>query len=72
MKCIMSFRRGSAPGPSGLRGEHLRAATQSAPPNRRVNALEALSGVVNIMAAGDVPEEIAPYLSGARMHAGIK
>ena len=72
MKGIMSFRKGSAPGPSGLRAEHLRAATQSAPPNRRVKALEALSRVVNIMAAGDVPDEVAPYLSGARMHAGIK
>ena len=24
------------------------------------------------MAAGDVPEEVAPYLSGARLQAGIK
>ena len=72
MKGILSFRKGSAPGPSGLRAEHLRAATQSAPPNRRAKALEAVSRLVNVMAAGDVPEEVAPFLSGARMHAGIK
>ena len=72
MKGIKSFRKGSAPGPSGLRAEHLRAATQSAPPNRRVKALEAVTRLVNIMSAGDVPKEVAPYLSGARLQAGIK
>jgi hypothetical protein len=70
MKVIMSFRKGSAPGPSGLRAEHLRAATQSAPANRRAKALEAVGRLVNIMSAGDLPDEVAPYLSGARMQAG--
>ena len=72
MKGILSFRRGSAPGPTGLRAEHLRAATQSAPPNRRSKALEAVARLVNVMSDGDVPEEVAPYLSGARLQAGIK
>ena len=72
MKSILSFRKGSAPGPSGLRAEHLRAATQSAPPNRRARALEAVTRLVNIMSAGDVPDSVAPYLSGARMQAGLK
>ena len=72
MKGIMSFRKGTAAGPTGLRAEHLRAATQSAPPNRRAKALEAVTRLVNIMSAGEVPEEVAPYLSGARMQAGIK
>ena len=72
LKSILSFRKGSAPGPSGLRAEHLRAATQSAPPNRRARALEAVTRLVNIMSAGDVPDLVAPYLSGARMQAGLK
>ena len=72
MKGILSFRKGSAPGPSGLRAEHLRAATQSAPPNKRAKALEAVTRLVNVMSAGDVPESVAPYLSGARMQAGLK
>ena len=72
MKGITSFRKGTAAGPTVLRAEHLRAATLSAPPNRRAKALEAVSRLVNIMTAGDVPEEVAPYLSGARMQAGIK
>ena len=63
MKGITSFRKGTAAGPTVLRAEHLRAATLSAPPNRRAKALEAVSRLVNIMTAGDVPEEVAPYLS---------
>ena len=72
MKGIMSFRKGSAPGPTGLRAEHLMAAIQSAPPNRRAKALEAVTRLVNVLSDGDVPEEVAPYLSGARLQAGIK
>ena len=33
-KAAMSFRRGSAPGPSGLRPEHLKVAVKSPSPNR--------------------------------------
>ena len=72
MKATMSFRKGSAPGPDGLRAEHLRAATQHAPPNRRAKAEEALTKLVNTMVAGNVPDEVAPFLAGARLHAGNK
>ena len=37
-KAVRKFRRGSAPGPSGLRPEHLKAALQAAP-GRRERAL---------------------------------
>ena len=72
MKATQSFRKGSAPGPDGLRSEHIRAATQHAPPNRRIKAEEDFTKMVNTMVAGSVPDEVAPFLSGARLHAGNK
>jgi hypothetical protein len=71
-KAAMSFRRGSAPGPGGLRPEPLRIAIKGAPANRAVRAGVALTRVVNLMAAGRVPEEVAPFLCGARLHAVMK
>ena len=70
-KAAKKFRRGSAPGPSGLRPEHLRVALQAAP-GRRDRALQSLTKLVNAMAKGSVPDEVAPYLAGARLHAAIK
>ena len=71
-KAALSFRRGSAPGPGGFRPEHLRITIKGAPANRAVRAGAALTRVVNLMAAGRVPEEVAPYLCGARLHALLK
>ena len=71
-KASLSFRRGTAPGPGGFRPEHLRTAIKGAPANRAVRAGAALTRLVNLMAAGRVPEEVAPYLCGARLHAAKK
>ena len=70
-KAMRRFRRGSAPGPSGLRPEHLKVSLQSAP-GRRERALASLTRLVNVMAAGGVPAEVAPFLAGARLHAALK
>ena len=70
-KAVKKFRRGSAPGPSGLRPEHLHVALQAAP-GRRERALQSLTKLVNVMAEGGVPQEVAPYLAGARLHAAKK
>ena len=70
-KAAQRFRKGSAPGPSGLRPEHLKIALQAAP-NRKDKALQALTRLVNKMAAGEVPATVAPYLSGERLHAANK
>ena len=67
-----SFRRGSAPGPSGLRPEHLKVALKAPSPSKADKALQALTKVVNLMVAGLVPPEVAPYLCGARLHAAKK
>ena len=71
-KGIKSFRRGSAPGPSGLRAEHLKVATKCAPPNRTDKATAAITKVVNAMAGGSLPDQAAPYMCGARLHAAQK
>ena len=71
-KAALSFRKGSAPGPSGLRPEHLNVTLKMAPANRTDKAGAALTRLVNIMARGEVPEEVAPYLCGARLHGALK
>ena len=72
VKGINSFKRGSAPGPSGLRAEHLKTIIKSVPPNRVDKATEAITKLVNTMAAGKVSETVAPYLCGARLHGAKK
>ena len=59
-------------GPPGLRAEHLKVVINSAPTNRTDKALEAVTKIVNVLAAGELPEEAAPIFSGARLYAGNK
>ena len=68
-KAALSFRKSSAPGTSGQRPEHLRVVLKDAPANRTVKAISALSRVVNLMARGEVPPTVAPFLCGARLPA---
>ena len=70
-KAVERFRRGSAPGPSGMRPEHLKTILRSAP-NRSDGALTALTRLVNSMADGGVPATIAPYMCGARLFGPLK
>ena len=72
VNCIKSFRKGTAPGPSGLRAEHLKEAIRSVPPNRTDKAAAAITGLVNCMGGGKVPAEVAPYLCGAALFAAVK
>ena len=68
----MSFKPGSAPGPSGLRAEHLKVAIKSIPRNRTDKAIDAITKLVNVLAAGDLPNEAAPFFCGARLYGGKK
>ena len=70
-KAVKRFRRGSAPGPSGLRPEHLLVAVWAAP-GRRDRALQGLTRLVNMMVKGGVPASVAPFFCGARLHAALK
>ena len=71
IKSALKFKKGSAGGPSGLRPEHLRVVLQSTN-TRRDSAAVSLTKLINNMMAGKVPELVAPYLCGARLHAGKK
>ena len=53
-KAVLSFKRGTAPGPDGIRAEHLKAAIKLSTPGRQGAAEEALTKLVNVMAAGGV------------------
>ena len=68
---IMSFKSGTAPGPSGLRAEHLKEA-KGRGEGRGAAALGSLTRLVNCMAAGSVSQEVAPFLFGANLFAVIK
>lgn len=62
VKALRRFRRGSAPGPSGLSAAHL-LQLLSVPSG---NLASALAGVVSAVANGAVPAAIVPFLFGAR------
>ena len=71
VKSALRFKKGSAAGPSGLRPEHLRVVLQSSNA-RRDSAAVSLTKLLNAMMAGKVPALVAPFLCGARLHAGKK
>jgi hypothetical protein len=72
VKALKSFSPGTAPGPTGLRAEHLKLILGSGSPNTRNKAADGLRDLVNAMAAGGVPESIAPFLAGATLFAAKK
>ena len=63
---IRSFSRGSAAGPTGLRGDHLREALGSAHGDEMAVHL---ADVVMLLARGHALLEVAPHLAGATLHA---
>ena len=69
---MKSFQNGSAPGPSGLRANHLKEAAFCPSPDRAIYGLWSLSGVVNLMCAGKVPQAVVPYLCGVTLLASKK
>ena len=65
-RAIQTWSRSSAPGPTGLRGDHLRQASGTAHADEVVTQLCA---VVQLLAPGEGPAELAPHLAGATLHA---
>ena len=63
-KMLKSFSRGTAPGPTGLRAQHLKDAVKSAHGDE---AIEQLTLICNLLARGDVPEQLSQYLAGASL-----
>ena len=66
VRAIRSFSRGSAAGPSGLRGDHLQEALAS--PHGDELAVQ-LTEVVQLLVRGDALPDIAQHLAGAALHA---
>ena len=67
-----SFPNGTAPGPSGLRASHLNEAISCPSPDRSAHALRALTDLVHVMSAGNIPSEVIPHLCGATLLANRK
>ena len=63
-KCLLAFSKSSAPGPSGLRAQHLLDAVCGA---EQGAALHALESVVNILASGKGPRTLSVHLAGASL-----
>ena len=72
LAAALSFKKGSAAGPSGMRPEHLKAILKSTSVTIAEKSLVNLLKLVNTMAAGKVPVSVRPYLCGARLHAAKK
>ena len=64
-KALHSFPSDSSPGPSLLRANNLKEAISYPSAACGAHALRAISELVNLLAAGRAPEQVAPYLCGA-------
>ena len=70
-QAVKSFKPGTAPGPSGLRAEHIKEATS--PTVRGYGeTLKALQSFVTKMSEGSLPASVAPFFCGANLFAAIK
>ena len=65
-KCIRSFHRLSGGGPTGLRPIHLKNCLST---EHRDEVLERCTSLINILAKGEAPESLAPFLAGATLMA---
>ena len=68
----LSFRKGTAAGPSGLRPEHLQVTLKCSPASLAQRAQAALLKLVNVLAKGSLPAAVSPFFCGARLHAATK
>ena len=68
-RALASFPRDAAGGATGLTPQHLLDAVGCPSPVTRELALQSLTSVVNVLAAGEVPLELAPFLAGAPLTA---
>ena len=66
VRAVRGIKRASAPGPTGLRPDHLREALQTARADEVAAHLALLS---HTLARGEAPRSVAPFLAGASLHA---
>ena len=65
-KCIRSFHRLSGGGPSGLRPIHIKNCLST---EHRDEVVERCTALVNLLAKGDAPASLAPFLAGGNLTA---
>ena len=65
-QCIRSFHRLSGGGPSGLRPIHLKNCLST---EHRDEVVERCTALVNVLAKGDAPQCLAPFLAGGNLTA---
>ncbi|PXF39673.1 hypothetical protein BWQ96_10627 [Gracilariopsis chorda] len=68
-KALSSFRKGSAGGPDGLRPCHLQSLVSRKASEAGARLLTTLTGFVNLILRGDVPEFARPVFYGATLSA---
>jgi hypothetical protein len=66
-EAIASFKTGSSGGPDGLRPQHLKDLTSKGAGPAGEYLIEALTDVLNLILAGNVPQDIVPILFGASL-----
>ena len=64
---ILSFPRGSAGGPNGIRPQHLLNLTSASAEHGGKNLLRALTAFTNLILQGDVPQSVKPVFFGATL-----
>ena len=72
VKAVFAFKAGTAPGPSGLRAEHLKMALKASTPSQGDSCAATLTRFVNLLAAGNLPPGVAPFICGANLFAAKK
>ena len=69
LAAIKSFAKGASAGPSGLRSDWVKQFLQESTDGI---LLTAMTGLVNLLANADAPDEVRPFLGGAVCHALLK
>ena len=69
---ILSFKPGSAGGPSGLRPQHLKDAISHGANEAGNQVLLSITSLCNVILRGEVPDAIRPILAGANLFALAK
>ena len=68
MKALSGFHRGTAPGASRFRAVHLQDALTIPTGDADGRLTKALTKVVNILASGEAPSSVSPWLAGAPLY----
>lgn len=66
-KAIKSFPKGSAPGPDGLRPQHLKDLLKFQRKQDPLKVNKVLCRPLNLLLSGKAPKTLAPFLSGANL-----